>query len=244
MSDADPASADPSTAPAAVPDRRGYAVALSLLVLGAVLLLVGFGRTWSTTTVGGSGLPSLSVPLTGTELTPAGTAIAVLALAGVAGLVAARRRGRVVIGVLLALAGLAAGYVAVDFAISWHTRSGLGETIIGRVSDQTGVDVGGAPTTITQWWLAAALGGALVTAGGVIAVLRSASWPEMGRRYERSGAEEGRGAVVSPESVWEQLDRGVDPTVERPADSEEPRGWDGGAETDTMSGTPPEEEPR
>jgi uncharacterized membrane protein (TIGR02234 family) len=202
---------EPAPAASAL-DRRGYALALVLLVVGAVLLLVAYGRTWATTTVGGSGLPTVTVALSGSDLTPAGTAIAVLALAGVAGLAAARRRGRVVVGVLLVLAGLAAAWVAVDFALSWSSSSGAGATIRAAVGERAGVDLEGARTTTTAWWLVAALAGLLVAAGGVLAVLRSRTWPEMGRRYERGGDGSRAPAATREPSAWDQLDQGIDPT--------------------------------
>ena len=221
-------------------DRRGYAIALAMLGLGAVLMIVAFGRTWSTTIVGGSGVPTWTVSLTGSDLAGAGTAIAVLSLAGVAGLSAARRRGRLVIGTLLALAGLAVIYVAIDFAIHWSTSTGLGGTILRVASERAGAPVSDVPTTVTQWWIVAAAGGLVVAAGGVLAVLRSSRWPEMGRRYER-GAPNGTGAETTrSESVWEQLDRGVDPTQQ----DQGTRDWVNDPATDTMSSLPVEEEPR
>lgn len=194
------------------PERRSYAVALGLLVLGAVGLIVSFGRTWSTTTVGGSGLPTVTVSLSGTDLTPAGVAVAVLALAGVVGLAATRRIGRVVIGVLLVVAGLAVSYVSVDFRSSWDSARGIGDVIRDLVSERAGVDGAGGSTTITSWWVLGLVAGLLVAAGGAVAVLRSGRWPAMGRRYERGDAAAGEGRPPREVSAWDQLDQGIDPT--------------------------------
>ena len=82
----------------ATPSRRGYAVALVLLVAGGALLLLAYGRVWVSVTVSDAGLPALHVDLTGHDLQPEGTAAALVALAGVAALVATRRVGRLVSG--------------------------------------------------------------------------------------------------------------------------------------------------
>ena len=188
------------------PDRRGYVIALLVLAAGAALLLLGYSRTWAQAVVSQPGLPTLVVDLDGRDLQPGGAAAAVLALAGVAGLVATRRIGRVVSGVLLLLTGLAAAGSALAFGVS----GGL-DAVRRLASDRAGVDV--TPTVSTSsWWLVAVVGGLLVAVAGVLAVVRGARWPVLGRRYERAGgpapARAGR-----PPSAWEQLDQGVDPTL-------------------------------
>ena len=90
------------------PDRRGYRTALVLLAVGAGLLFLGFSQVWVGAVVTQEGLPSLVVELKGREIQPAGSASAVLALAGIAGLVATRRFGRAVTGALLVLEGVVA----------------------------------------------------------------------------------------------------------------------------------------
>jgi uncharacterized membrane protein (TIGR02234 family) len=199
--------------------RRAYARALGLLVAGGVALIVAFGRTWSTTTVSGAGLPTLTVTLSGTDLTPAGVAVGVLALAGVAGLAATRRAGRVLIGVLLVLAGLVVSYVAWDFSTLWSTSFGLGDTIRNLVAEKVGGDVADPATTITGWWILGLLAGLVVAAGGLLAVVTSGSWPEMGRRYERGDAVTAPGTAPRARSAWDQLDEGIDPTADPPGDA-------------------------
>ena len=76
--------------------------------------------------------------------------------------------------------------------------------------------VSGVPVTTTAWWLPAALGGALVALGGLLALLHGSRWPVMGRRYDRDRTATG-GPDGRSESAWDLLDRGVDPTDERPS---------------------------
>jgi len=209
--------------------RRSFLVTLVLLAVGAGLLLLASGRTWSTTVAGGADVPVVTVVLSGSDLV-AGGAVALLVLAGIAGLVATRRVGRVLVGVLLVLAGLGVVFFSVRFGTTWCSSLGDGDTIRAAVFDRVGT-VSPLATTITPWWIASAVGGALVVVGGALAVLQSRSWPQMGRRYERRDAADGRAADVRPRSAWDQLDEGIDPT-DGPGEPAE-----GGAAGDT-SGDP------
>jgi len=212
--------------------RREYSTTVVLLAVAAGLLLLAFGRTWSTTSVGGSGLPTVTVALTGSDIAPAGPAVAVLSLAAVAGLVATRRRGRRAIGALVAAAGLAVAWIAVDVGINGRSDTGAGGAIARTVAERTGADLAGATTTVSPWWLLAALAGVLLAVTGAAVVVRCGRWPELGRRYERAGEPaSGSGGRRTPsESTWDQLDRGVDPTTE--------------TGSDTMTATPDEEDQR
>jgi uncharacterized membrane protein (TIGR02234 family) len=203
-------------------DRRGYLLALGLLALGALLLLLGYGRTWSTSVVDDPGLPTVTVELSGRDLQPAGAAAAVLALAGIAGLVATRRVGRLVTGAVLLLAGLGSGALALIFGLTWSRVPGAGDWIDALVSERIGVDLAGAPTTVTPWWVVALVGGLLVALAGVLALTRSRGWPEMGGRYERAADPAATGPVGAGASgtgsAWDRLDRGEDPTVDASRD--------------------------
>jgi len=233
----DPAAARPlSDSASAEPDRRGYAVALGLLALGGLVLLLAHGRTWASVAVGGSGLPTVQASFSGSDLNPAGTAVAVLALAGVAGLLATRRVGRLLIGLILVLAGGVSAVTAAQFGIGRTTTLAAGDSLTGIVADRVGVDAVGGSVTVTLWWLVALSGAVLIVTAGLLAVWRSGTWPQLGRRYERAGA----GVTAArarrterQESAWDQLDRGVDPTV-----------GSGSGPSDTMTTSPVEEDPR
>jgi len=207
------------TTPDPVPDlaaagRRSFRAALALLAAGAGLLLLASGRIWSTTVAGGGDLPTVTVDLTGSDLI-AGGAVALLVLAGIAGLLATRRVGRVVVGVLLVLAGLGVVFFAGRFGATWSSSLGDGDTIQGLVFDRVGT-VAPLSTTVTPWWVAALLAGVLVMAGGALAIATSRSWPEMGRRYERRDGADAPERDARPRSAWDQLDEGIDPTEEPP----------------------------
>lgn len=193
------------------PSSGEYRLVLLLVALGALLLLVGFGRTWVTATSAQPGLPRIVVTLTGLDLAPLGGALPLVALAGIAGLVATRGVWRRAVGALLLLAGASGAVLAVRAGLTLTSPSGEGATVDRLVGEKLGVTVADVPITTTSWWLPAALGGVLVALGGLLALLHGSRWPVMGRRYERdrptTGGPEGRA-----ESAWDLLDRGVDPT--------------------------------
>lgn len=192
--------------------RREYRAALVLVALGAGLALLGFGRTWATAVTGQEGLPRVVVTVSGTDLVPFGAAVPLVALAGVAGLVATRGPGRRAVGVLLLLSGGAGALLAARAGVSLHDASGAGGAVDRIVSERTGVLVAGVPVSTTSWWVAAALGSVLVAAGGLLALLRGGRWPALGRRYERTGSA-ATGPQDREESAWDLLDQGLDPTL-------------------------------
>ena len=66
------------------------------------------------------------------------------------------------------------------------------------------------------WWLVELTGVALVALAGVLAVVASRDWPQLGRRYERDRAASAAGQAEAPPaagSAWDQLDAGIDPTL-------------------------------
>jgi uncharacterized membrane protein (TIGR02234 family) len=205
------------------PDRRGYRTALILLAIGAALLFLGFSQVWATAVVTQEGLPSLTFELKGREIQPAGSAAAILALAGIAGLVATRRFGRAVTGVLLVGEGLLAAGGALWFGLGVGNRA----DVVRLVSEKAGIDVDPA-LSVTPWWLVVVVGGALLVVAGLAAAFRGGRWPVMGRRYERSPEPDvaataagatGVAAGATAASAWDQLDQGLDPTLEPTFDS-------------------------
>lgn len=196
-----------------MPDRRGYRLALMLLAVGAALLFLGFSQVWVSAVVTQEGLPSLVVELKGREIQPAGSASAVLALAGIAGLVATRRFGRAVTGALLVLEGALAAGGALWFGLGVGTRS----DVVRLVSEKAGIDVEPA-LSLRPWWVVVVAGGALLFLAGLAAIFRGGRWPALGRRYERTSQSDATGpATAAPTpavAAWDQLDQGLDPTLE------------------------------
>jgi hypothetical protein len=171
--------------------RRELTTAVVACALGAGVALLTAARTWRVVS-GHGALPLPDEKVTGTQLMPWLPAVALVGLAGAGALLAIRGRSRAVLGLLLAVAGLlltgAGGYGA--------ATAGGGHLVF--------------PVLL-------GLGGLLIGYAGGRALLRGASWPALGSRYERPAAEpveyvERSGPSRSDVAMWDALDRGEDPT--------------------------------
>jgi uncharacterized membrane protein (TIGR02234 family) len=163
----------------------------------------------------------VALDLTGRDLEPLVAALGLVGLAGVVGLLATRRWGRLAVGAVLAAAGLT---VAVS-SVPRVAAPGTGEVHDLLVDSGR---AGGVPadavvtaTAVPAWPLAAALGGFLLVAGGVCVALRSRRWPTMSARYEQPAAARPTPATrdaATDTALWDALDSGHDPTApaERP----------------------------
>jgi Tryptophan-associated transmembrane protein (Trp_oprn_chp) len=137
--------------------RREYVAVLVLLVGAGVLALVASGATWQELPPR-SPLPVAPEAVSGARAAPEVGAAALVALAASLAVLATGRRGRLLIGLLVATGGIAAT-----------------------------VGAAGGLATATTAWPAVATGSALllVLAGSLVAV-RGGRWPTMGTRYQPS----------------------------------------------------------
>ena len=124
--------------------RRELATACLLTLLGAVVVLITARQRWLESS-------------TGEQAAPLVRALALVALAGVVAVLAARGWTRVAVGVVLALGGVA---IAVSAAS----------------------EVGAAPAPV--WPLLSTLGGLLVLCAGVLTTWHGRAWPALGARYD------------------------------------------------------------
>lgn len=181
------------------PGRRGLGIAVTGCVLSGAVALFAVGRVWLHYTVPRTGLADLRAAATGHATAGAAATLALVVLAGVVVLPATRGLGRRVAGVLIALAGLGIGYLAV--------------LTIAFTTDQLAAPEASTYTDgrATAWPWIALVAGVIAVATGVFAALASGGWPAMGRRYESAGSAK-RGPVTET-SIWDRLDEGDDPTA-------------------------------
>jgi uncharacterized membrane protein (TIGR02234 family) len=182
--------------------RRELATAVLLVLAGGFLLLVSTAGDWVTgVQVRPEPLPSAPVGVSGGEAASPVRALGLVVLAGVPALAATRRTGRTVVGVLLVLAGIAAGAAAVQV---------LGDPTALAPADAQGVTATSRPLL--------ALSGAAVTAvAGAVVTARGRRWAALSRRYEAPSAADpapvqGRAGSAEAPELWDALDRGEDPT--------------------------------
>ncbi len=182
------------------PPRRPLWMIVVALLLGALALWVASQLSWFAEFRDGGVRGTVLSRETGEQRAPALVPLALLALAGVAGLVATGGWARRVLGVVLALAGAAAVWAGVAGVRFGGYADGLPvtEMLLGR-----GLAV---------------LGGILVAAGGLAAVKGAGQATRLGAKYAAPAT---RKKVRDPDArLWEALSEGEDPTDVRGRHSE------------------------
>ncbi|GAA1514234.1 hypothetical protein BJ978_002742 [Agromyces terreus] len=213
--------------------RRLKSLALVAGLIGSGLALLAWSQTWFDLRLSGQNAQaSLDViEVGGAVASPAMAALGLAGLALVAALAIAGPFLRVVLAILQILLG---GSVVLAGALALGDPVGA---VAPAVTDATGV-AGSAPTAAlvasadpTLWPAAAMLGGVLVVAAGLVALITARRWPGSSRRYSAVGladAETGAPTSVDEAAIpvadarrqvsdravdaWDELSRGDDPT--------------------------------
>jgi uncharacterized membrane protein (TIGR02234 family) len=182
--------------------RELSAAVLGSVVAGALALITG-GQVWATAVAERPPpLPPVESTITGAEAAPLVPAAGLVLLAAAVALVAVRGLARAAVGLLVAVAG---------GVLVWS----------GGQAQLSGLQPAGPSAVAVEladvWPVLAACSGVLAAAVGGLVVVRGRSWPGMGRRYERPGAETPTAAPQRSEEdraqdAWKALDRGEDPT--------------------------------
>jgi uncharacterized membrane protein (TIGR02234 family) len=183
-------------------------VAAAGLGLSAVLLWAGSATIWYRVTPGGAA----PVELTGAQVAPWLGGTALLALAGVAGVVATGGVARRLVGGLLGLAGIGVLLFGIRAMLldPFATDASLPEPPAGVTVDELRYQ----PTDVTGAPLLAIAGAVVLLAVGVLVLVRERRLPRLGARYAAAGE---RRAERDPDrAAWQDLDEGRDPTVAPP----------------------------
>jgi len=206
-----------------------------VVVVGAVIGLAGATQTWFTVTLTkASGHPA-PIAVSGSDASPALTALSLAALALALAFAIAGRLARIVVGtvgvilgacIVIAAAGDPAGSSGVKGAVSTATG------ITGDASVHALI----ARIDPSAWPVLAIVAGVLVGLGSLAALVTGGRWPGGSRRYDAargSGAlrfedadgpasARTRGSAKKPEERpgdsavddWDELTRGDDPTAD------------------------------
>ncbi len=209
--------------------RREFVLVLLAGAVGAGLVVLAVRQAWAQAIfTPPRPLPAQDISVTGQQLVPLASALALAALACLAAVIATRSVTRRAVGVLLALLGAGAAVAAsagvraasvlaaarasaLDGPLGGSTTSGAspGGAVHGIVISGAGRAVlAGAP-----WRAAATVGAVLILLAGLATVWRGARWPVMSSRFERSAGRP-RPAGADSAAMWESLSRDVDPTVD------------------------------
>ena len=187
--------------------RWEYGLVLLLGAAGAGLVFLGVRQGWAHVhTSAPRPLPGSNVTVTGQDLVPAASALAIAGLATLAAVIATRGLARRLAGGLLMLFGAGAaasvlwpisGAAAIRAAASSAGLNGLAGSGTGAGSVTAGGSGGTGGTapisgflasvvmTGTAWRGLAVAGAALLVAAGLLTIWRSGPWPVMSSRYER-----------------------------------------------------------
>lgn len=194
-----------------------------LSVLAGGLALSSGGQVWAdVTVVRAAPLPPYADVLTGGRLAPLVPATGLLLLAAALALIAVRGWGRVVVGLLVTVAGAVLVVAGVRVLTGSHevTAGDLSTSVVGLAEARVEVSVGAA------WPVLAVVAGLIGVGAGALVTMRGRSWPALGRRYERAPGQDGpvrrradrsESAEDRHQAAWKALDSGDDPTEDEPA---------------------------
>jgi uncharacterized membrane protein (TIGR02234 family) len=195
--------------------RREFTLVLLLGAVGAGLVVLAVRQPWARAIfVAPRPLPVQDFSVTGQELVPLATALALAALACLAAVIATRSVARRIAGVLLAFLGAGTAVAATagvrastviaaaqanasDGAVGGSTTSGTSpgdatHAIVIAGSSGHAVMVG-AP-----WRAVAVIGAIAIILAGLATIVRGTGWPVMSARYERTATPGGAGGAGSP----------------------------------------------
>jgi len=188
-----------------VSGQRELAAVITACVVAGAIVLIAAGRHWVSYALVGGGGDASSGP-TGHDVAGGASALGLVMLAAAVALPATRRWPRRIVGLLLAAAG--AGTIALAAYVLADPGAAAGKRLISFFAFSPSPKV---TVRATGWPWADVCAGVLALVAGGFALLRSADWPAMGRRYE-SKRKPARGAADEA-SMWDRLDQGDDPTA-------------------------------
>jgi uncharacterized membrane protein (TIGR02234 family) len=210
--------------------RRQFGLILLLGAAGAALVVFAVRQTWARAVfTPPHPLPAQEISVTGQQLVPLAGALALAALACLAAVIATRSAARRVAGALLAVLGAAAAVAAgtgirassvLATAQADAASGALGGSTTGGGSSggaSHAVVIAGSPghalVTGASWQAAAIVGAAAIVLAGLATVWRGPHWPVMSARFERPGQQQRPHGAADSATMWESLNRDLDPTV-------------------------------
>jgi uncharacterized membrane protein (TIGR02234 family) len=199
---------DAATAPEPTPasaERRELAGAIGLIVLGAAAILLCCAARWLTVTEPRSApFGTLRVGFSGRALYPALNGLAIVALLAALLVLVSGRWPRRILGGLLCLLALLAGWYGLR-ALGTPSSATVHGLLGSRLSQQSG------PLRLAYrkaWPVGTVAGAALLLLAGLLVLARGGSW-HMGLSARYAAPAE----AAKSDDPWRSLDRGEDPTI-------------------------------
>jgi uncharacterized membrane protein (TIGR02234 family) len=208
--------------------RREFGLVLLLGAVGAGLIVFAVRQTWAQAIFTPSRpLPAQEISVTGQQLVPLASALALAGLACLAAVIATRSVARRAAGALLAVLGAGAAVAAgAGVQASGVLATAQADAAAGALGGSTtgGTSPGGASHAIViagspghaimtgaGWQAAAIVGAVAIVLAGLATVWRGPRWPVMSARFDRPGQKPSQRRADSA-SMWESLSRDLDPT--------------------------------
>ena len=191
------------------PSHRELQLAVLLCLAGAALTFFAVRQDWISDPTSDLTIRRVEDGVRGSAVAALSQALSVVGLAGVVAIAATKRLGRVAVGALVAVAGVAVVVQLVDLL-----AQGLGHRLLAVecprlcVVSQERYDA--SPTWVWPWLTL--VGGVLMAAGGLLVALRGRRWAALSSSYEVPSARDPQ-AEPSDKATWELLDSGEDPTA-------------------------------
>jgi uncharacterized membrane protein (TIGR02234 family) len=211
--------------------RREFALVLLLGAVGAGLVVFAARQAWAQAVfTPPRPLPAQDISVTGQQLVPLAGALALAGLACLAAVIATRSWARRVAGALLAALG-AGAVVAAGAGVSAAAvlATARADALAGALGGSTtsGTSPGGTPHGIViagsagqavitgaSWQAAAICGAVAIVLAGLATVWRGPRWPVMSARFDRAGQQRRGVRTADSATMWESLNRDLDPTAE------------------------------
>jgi uncharacterized membrane protein (TIGR02234 family) len=171
-------------------------------VAGALIVVLSASQQWGSLTLTGQ-VARQHVSVSGRQVSPALSALAVALIAVAVAVVAARGLVRRLVAVVGAVAAV------IEVVVAFRARNGLHDAFAARVF--------GIPSSLlphghaSPWWIVAAVGGVLAATAFALVAIAGGKWRGMGARYDAPQAAARR--TDPAVAAWEALDRGDDPTA-------------------------------
>jgi uncharacterized membrane protein (TIGR02234 family) len=209
--------------------RREFGLVLLLGAAGAGLVVFALRQRWALAVfTPPRPLPAQDITVTGQQLVPLASALALAGLACLAAVIATRSAARRAAGFVLAALGAGAAAAAGAGAqASGVLATARADSAVGALGGSTtgGASPGGASHAIViagsagravmtgaSWQAAAVCGAVAIVLAGLATVWRGPRWPVMSARFERPG-QRPRPRATDSATMWESLSRDLDPTV-------------------------------
>ena len=210
--------------------RREFGLVLLLGAAGAGLVVLAVRQTWAQAIfTPPRPLPTEDIAVSGQQLVPLASALALAALACLAAVIATRSVARRVAGVLLTALGVGTlAAAAAGVSASGVLATAQADAADGALGGSTtgGTSPGGASHAIViagsaghavmsgaPWRAVAFVGALAIILAGLATIWRGPRWPVMSARFDRQGQRQSKPATDSA-TIWESLNHDLDPTVD------------------------------